>query len=169
MAEEETRRNAWYIIAGGLAVALVLLVLFRPHNGNPVHCIEAPKVSDQSSQKVLDDHALKLEKLHGSGDLKRNFEEQSKVLYAALSEKETALLLLLRAIECYIKMADTPEKRDLVKQIAPELVQIARAMWAAEHGMRGDAKSLSVREKDLLKSSRYADELLSSLHKFGVD
>jgi hypothetical protein len=140
-----------------------------PPDTRKASCIQVQEVSNEDERKSVADLSAKLELVKLDASLKADFEQKSKVVFATLTEKEIAFLLLLRAIDCYLEKADTPEKKDLVTKILPELLAIARDMWASSRDLKGAAGArLSLKERDLLEQSAYGKSILGELKKRGV-
>jgi hypothetical protein len=153
-----------------IAIAIVSIAYFVYRSPEPVEpCLQIPEFQNESIRKSALELAAQLEAIPLDSHLKSNFEEMSKTTFQTLSEKQAAFLLLLRAIDCYMKSADTPEKQKFIQAIVPELIATVRAMWASEHELKGnDAERLSVREIDILEGSQYGPAVMAELESHGI-
>jgi hypothetical protein len=155
-----------------LAIAIVLIAYFVYAPGPPIPvgpCLQIPELQKESIRKPALELAAKLEAIPLDSHFKSNFEEMSKTTFQTLSEKQAAFLLLLRAIDCYMKSADTPEKQEFIQAIVPDLIVTVRAIWASEHELKGGgAERLSVREIDILEGSQYGPAVMAELKSHGV-
>lgn len=171
MPKSDSQTRFWSIIAlllVAIAVTVVVVIVFWPRPPRPTSCIQVPELTDSTKRTAALDLAVKLEGIPLDANLKPKFAELSETTFQTLTEKQAAFLLLLRAIDCLVNSADTIEKQALVKQLAPELITTARAMWATSHDLKGSGDSLSPKERDLLESSSYGTEILSKLNKAGI-
>lgn len=157
-----------------LCVGIAYLVFWpdtdNSETGGPgtTSCIQVPESNTAADRRAALDLATKLEGLPLDSDLKVNFERTSKTVYQELSEKNTALLLLLRAIECYFKIAETDEERMLAASISADLAATARGLWAAANDLRGTTDRLSLKELALLEGSPHEREIKTLLNEYGI-
>lgn len=131
-------------------------------------CIQLPEVTTETTRNAALEIGAELEKLKLDGDLKAEFANTAKTVYAKLDDKQVALLLLLRAIECYVKFADTPEKKELVEGVVNDLAKTARSMWASSHDLRGDSEELSFKELAILDEDPLGGTLRETLKTYGI-
>ena len=127
-----------------------------------------PELTQETQRKPALELALKLENVKLDSELKAHVEELSKTAFQTLPEKELALLLLLRAIDCYSRSAKSPQQQELIKPVLAELVATIRSMWSSQHDLKGDSERLSLKELTILKESRFAQEIFSDLEKYGI-
>jgi hypothetical protein len=181
-------KNSTVVLVVGL-LCLVLLgigwMVLRPRIDSPVpvspvpvspvavpshpNCIQVPEASDEATRRAVADLAVKLEGLPIDSKLKASFQDKSAVVFQTLKDRELAFLVLLRTIHCLIDTADTPDKKELVKAALPELLAIAREMWASSHELKGaSGDRLSLKEADILKQSPYKDAILNELKQRGI-
>ena len=151
------------------AVLIFGVFVFWPGKPATPQCIQVPELTQEASRKPALDLAIKLENVKLDSELKANVEELSKTTFQTLPEKELALLLLLRAIDCYSHAAKTPAQQELIKPVLAELAATIRSMWASQHELKGEADRLSLKELTILNKSRYAQDILSDLKKYGID
>lgn len=166
-----TFRNAGLLCAA-VVVVVVVVFLNPPKPPTPPTlptCIEVPQKLTETTRKPAVEFALELETLKLDSGLKQSYEEKCVTAFQKLSEKDLALLILMRAIECYLEKADTKEKQELVKLILPDLVAAVRAAFASAHGLKGASGRLTLQEREIIDKSQYRDMILDQLSKRSID
>lgn len=144
-------------------------LVFRDGNeASSESCIQLPEVTSERIRTAALELGADFEKIEIDSKLKSNFQQQATTTFAALESKEVSLLLLLRALECYVRIADTPDKKELASEVSKELVPIIRSLWSEEYELRGDGLELSIKEKDLIRASELGDALFAELAKYGI-
>jgi hypothetical protein len=178
-AENNPQRPAvpWAVIIVILALVVlgVAYAVFQPSFGpsrpqpTQTTCIQVPELTTDAERKPALDVAAKLERLKIDANLQAQFTEVSKTTFQTVPEKQMGLLLLLRAVDCYLQHADTPEKVETIKLLAPQLIATAREMWAASHGLKGTQPDrLSVKEIAILEKDPLGSQILAKFEKHGI-
>jgi hypothetical protein len=107
--------------------------------------------------------AAELQQLPASGELSLEFKNTSKVAFQDLDDKNAALLLLLRAIKCYL------EEGEVGQAIAQSLAEEAKDEFASAIGMRGgDGATISRAERRYIQQSDLSGEILDTFEDLGI-
>ncbi|MEO1129981.1 MAG: hypothetical protein AAFX05_09815 [Planctomycetota bacterium] len=108
--------------------------------------------------------AAELEQLPAEGELTLDFKNTSKVAFQELDDKNAALLLLLRAIKCYL------EEGEVGQDIARSLAEEAKEEFAGAIGMRGgDGATISRAERRYIQQSDLSGEILDTFEALGIE
>lgn len=146
-------------------IGIVALTLLTSAFG--CKCIEQPLTHSEQTKKAIVDVSAKLEKLPAQGDVKTNFEQSVKTDFATLNDDNTALLLYLNAIDCYLRHGK------IGGEVAKELVEIVRKWWGAKHGFSPGGPlpgALQPVEKSTIKQSpENAAKIFARFRQFGID
>jgi hypothetical protein len=121
-------------------------------------CIRPPELSDSKENKIAGEISARLAKLPVNAQIKGEYETVVKEDFQKLSDSNAALLLFLRAIECFSKEGVDP-------LIIRQMVEIVRARWGAAQGISGQEKKLTALERKLIAESPHGKEIMDILRK----